>query len=184
MKRIHKATKIKGDKYSLIPLTLNDITTEYIEWLNDSTVNKFLEVRHVNQTLASVTNYINQFYKDHERYIWGIYTIDNKLIGTVNLQNINRDHNSAELGLLIGNKDYWGKSASLEAVSLVLNFAFDKLELNRVAGGTYSTNIGMIFTYKRLGFTREGVMRKSFLENNKYIDGYRWSILSDERKNE
>ena len=84
---------------------------------------------------------------------------------------------------MIGNSDYWGKSASEEAVSLVLDFAFDTLELNRVTGGTYSTNIGMIFTYKRLGFTREGVMRKSLLEGDKYIDGYRWGILSDEWKN-
>ena len=32
-------------------------------------------------------------------------------------------------------------------------------------------------------FTREEVMRKSLLEGDKYIDGYRWGILSDEWKN-
>jgi RimJ/RimL family protein N-acetyltransferase len=164
-------------------LTHDDITDEYIAWLNDPIVNKFLEVRHVTQTIETVTEYINNFYKDHESYIWGIYSLEDRLIGTVNLKDINLYHNVAELGLMIGHLDYWGKSASEEAVSLVLDFAFDTLELNRVTGGTYSTNIGMIFTYKRLGFTREGVMRKSFLEGDKYIDGYRWGILADEWKN-
>ena len=177
------STKLTGKTYSLIPLTPDDITKEYILWLNDQIVNKFLEVRHVHQTIETVTEYINEFYKDHEKYIWGIYSIKDGLIGTINLQNIDRYNNAAELGLMIGNTDYWGKSASEEAVSLVLNFAFDKLELNRVTGGTYSTNIGMIFTYKRLGFTREGVMRKCVFEGDKYIDGYRWGILADEWKN-
>ena len=183
MKRIMNSNKMMGEKYSLSPLTLDDITKEYIAWLNDPIVNKFLEVKHVNQTLETVTEYINDFYKDNEQYIWGIYSKEDRLIGTVNLCSINRYHNMAELGLMIGNTDYWGKSASEEAVSLVLDFAFDTLELNRVSGGTYSTNIGMIFTYKRLGFTREGVMRKSLLEGDKYIDGYRWGILSYEWKN-
>ena len=176
------SNKLMGKIYSLSPLTQNDITEEYIAWLNDPIVNKFLEVRHVNQTIETVTEYINNFYKDHESYIWGIYSLEDRLIGTVNLQDINPYHNVAELGLMIGNSDYWGKSASEEAVSLVLDFAFDTLELNRVTGGTYSTNIGMIFTYKRLGFTREGVMRKSILEGDKYIDAWRWGILSDEWK--
>ncbi len=172
-----------GTTYSLIPLTVNNITEEYISWLNDPIVNKFLEVRHVNQTVKTVTEYVNKFYKDHESYIWGIYSTKDRLIGSVNLQDVNRYHNAAELGLMIGNTDYWGKSASKEAVSLVLNFAFDTLKLNRVTGGSYSTNLGMNFTFKLLGFKREGVMRKSFLEGDKYIDGYRWGILSDEWKN-
>ena len=178
-----KSNKLMGKTYSLSPLTKNNITEEYIAWLNDPIVNKFLEVRHVNQTIKTVTEYIDKFYEDHESYIWGIYSKEDKLIGTVNLQGIDRYHKLAELGLMIGNTDYWGKSASEEAVSLVLDFAFDTLKLNRVAGGSYSTNIGMNFTFKRLGFTREGVIRKVFLEGDKYIDGYRWGILSDEWKN-
>ena len=81
------SNKLMGEKYSLSPLTLDDITKEYIAWLNDPIVNKFLEVKHVNQTLETVTEYINEFYKDYERYIWGIYSIENRLIGTVNFKN-------------------------------------------------------------------------------------------------
>jgi len=180
MKKIMNSSNLIGNIYILSPLTQGDITEEYIVWLNDPVVNKYLEVRHHNQTIETVTEYVDDFYKDLEKYIWGIYSEEEGLIGTVNLHNIDRCHNTAELGLMIGNKDYWGKSASEEAISLVLDFAFDLLELNRVTGGTYSTNIGMIFTYKRLGFTREGVMRKSFLEGGNYIDGYRWGILSEE----
>ena len=184
MKKIMNSSKLMGKTYSLSPLTQDDITEEYIAWLNDPKVNKFLEVRHINQTIETVTEYINKFYKDYEMYIWGIYSLDGNFIGTTNLMQINRYHNSSVLGLMIGNSNYWGKSASTEAICLVLDFAFNTLGLNRVIGGCYSTNIGMNFTYKRLGFTREGVMRKSVLEGDKYIDSYIWGILSNEWKNE
>jgi [ribosomal protein S5]-alanine N-acetyltransferase len=174
---------ISGNLYNLVPFGRENITEDYIDWLNDPQVNKFLEIRHINQSISTATDYVDKFYKDSEAYIWGIYTQEALLIGTVNLNSINRHHNAAELGLMVGNKDYWGKLASEEAISLVLNFAFHKLKLNRVTGGTYSTNLGMIFTYKKLGFTREGVMRESFIEDQKYIDGYRWGILSNEWKN-
>ena len=62
MKRIMNNNKLIGNTYSLSPLTRDDITKEYIAWLNDPIVNKFLEVKNVNQTLETVTEYINEFY--------------------------------------------------------------------------------------------------------------------------
>ena len=183
MKKIMNRNKLIGKKYSLSPFIQSDITEEYIGWLNDPEVNRYLCVRHVKQTLETVAKYIDDFYKNSEKYIWGVYSIEDKLIGTVNLVNINHYDNNAALGLMIGNSDYWGKSASNEAISLVLGFAFSTLELNRVTTNCTSTNIGMAFTFKQLGFVREGVTRNGCIENNKYIDNYQWGILSDEWKN-
>ena len=188
MKRITNKKKLMGKSYSLSPFTLDNITDEYIGWLNDPSVNKFLEIRIVNQTIETVTKYINSFYPDdfeqeNEKYLWGIYSENNRLIGTISLTKINRYHSSTELGLMIGNKDFWGKSASEEAIKLVHDFAFNTLELNRVTGGCYSTNMGMIFTFKRLGYKREGVMRKSHFDGEKQIDVWWWAILLEEWKN-
>ena len=52
--------------------------------------------------------------------------------------------------------------------------------MNRVAGGSYSSNLGMNFTYKRLGFKREGVMRLAVFDGEKMIDGWRWGLLNSE----
>lgn len=183
MKRIIKNIKLVGKKYSLSPMTKADITKEYILWLNDPTVNRFLEVRHVHQTLETVTEYINDFYKDQEQYIWGIYSIEGNLIGTISLIQFNRNYNSCAFGIMIGDSNYWGKLASEEAIQLVLDFAFNTLKLHRVTGGCYSKNIGMIFTFQRLGFKREGVMRESLIDGDKYIDAYQWGILADEWNN-
>ena len=111
---------IIGEKYKLTPFTIEDVDENYISWLNDSNINKFLEIRHNKQTLKTVSDYIGEFYNIQEKYIWGIYPLDGDLIGTVTLRSINRYDSSAELGLMIGATNYWGKLASEDSISLVL----------------------------------------------------------------
>ena len=170
-----KNKKIIGNKYKLIPFCIDDVNDDYISWLNDPDVNKFLETRHNNQTLDDVFRYISGFYKEQEKYIWGIYPINGDLIGTITLNNVDRNNGVAELGIMIGDIDYWGKLASENAINLVLNFAFKEIGLNNITGGCYSTNIGMVFTFKRLGFCRNKIVKI----NNHHVDIYRWIMHSD-----
>jgi len=170
--------KIIGDRYKLIPFCIDSVNDNYLSWLNDSNVNKFLEIRYRNQTIDDIFEYIDGFYKDKEKYIWGIYPIKGGLIGTVTLNNVNRDNRVAELGIMIGDINYWGKSASEDAINLVLNFAFKKIGLNSITGGCYSTNIGMVFTFKRLGFCRNEIIK-----TNNDVEVYRWVMHSNKWNN-
>jgi len=165
--------KILGNLYTLKPLFSSDISEKYIGWLNDKEVNSFLEIRNTTQTHQSVKEYIDSFYCGSEKYLWGIYTKQNKHIGTVNITS--NDSVNAELGLMIGDKDYWGKQASDEAISLVLDFAFNTLNIKKISGGCYAKNIGMVFTYKKLGFSLDKVLKINLDE--KHSEVYRWSIL-------
>jgi len=173
--------EIIGDQYSLKPLFSENVSEQYVNWLNDPKVNNFLEVRYIKQNIDSVREYVMSFHKDEEKYLWGIYTNqDSKHIGTISLYDINRNHNRAEIGMIIGDINYWGKTASMDAINMVLNFSFNDLNLYRITGGSYSTNIGMAFTFKQLGFVREATLRCHYKVNNQYIDGYRWGILANE----
>ena len=175
-----KNKEIIGNRYLLKPLVATDISDDYIGWLNDSEVNSYLEVRHKKQTEESILEYINRFYDGSKKYIWGIYdSSEYKHIGTVNISV--DQYNSAEIGLMIGDKSYWGELASDEAITMVVDFAFNILKVNRITGGTYAENLGMIFTFKRLGFRREAVFKESVItQDGKYSDVYRWAILSSE----
>ena len=173
-----------GARYSLIPFKEDHITDRYIGWLNDPEVNRFTEVRHTHQTYQTVLEFVRSFYNDTEKYMWGIYPNDtNEPIGTATLHTVDRHHGSGELGLLIGEKDYWGKGASIETFELIAQFAFETLGLRRIGGGTYASNYGINFTMKMLGFTHEGTMRQGLaVSPGKYIDKYYWGLLGDEWK--
>ena len=171
-----------GSQFSLIPFTEEHISDRYIGWLNDPQINRFLEVRLVHQTYETVLEFVQSFYGSTEKYMWGVYLNESStMIGTATLYNINRHHGSAEIGLLIGEMDYWGKGASMEAIGLIAQFAFETLGLRRLTGGNYASNHGMNFTYKQLGFSLEGKLRQAYLlKPGIYVDGYRWGILAEE----
>ena len=176
-----KNIKIIGKTYYLRPLIIDDISEKYIGWLNNIEVNSFLEVRNVTQTYHSVKTYVKSFYDASNKYLWGIYTRNNKHIGTVNI--VIDEGQTAEIGLMVGDRKYWGKGASDESIGLVLDFAFDTMNLQKASGGCYATNIGMVFTFKKLGFTRDKTLKiDSCLLSEKYSEIYRWSILSKDWK--
>jgi ribosomal-protein-alanine N-acetyltransferase len=172
---------LKGVQFSLIPFKAKHISDRYVGWLNDPEVNRFLEVRFVHQTNETVLAFVRSFYGGVEKYMWGIYPNDEDMVGTATLYSVNRDHGTAEIGLLIGETRYWGKGASAEAIQLMANFAFETLGLRRLTGGGYAANQGMTFTFKRLGFRLEGTQRRAYMsDSGTYVDGYRWGILADE----
>jgi len=160
-------------QYSFKKLTIQDITDEYVFWLNDPVVNEFLEVRHKKQTKETVSNYVDSFYKQEEKYIWGIYH-DTKMIGTVTLYNLNRSENNIEIGMMIGDTNYWGKLASDSAYKFALGFAFNQLNMDSATGGCYDAHLGIIFTFKKLGFVKG---RAKDTNPNKSV--HQWRISRD-----
>jgi len=160
-------------QYSFKKLTVEDITDEYVSWLNDPIVNQYLEVRHKKQTKETVSDYVSSFYEQEEKYIWGIYH-DTKMIGTTTLYSINRAESNVEIGMMIGDTDYWGKLASDSAYKFILGFAFNELNMDSVTGGCYDTNLGIIFTFKKFGFVRE--QAKSVFQDK---IAHQWRLTKD-----
>lgn len=171
---------LHGPASVLLPFTEALICDDYIRWLNTPDVNRFLEVRYVRQSRETATTFVRNSREDPMRYFWGIQ-IDKpgRLVGTASL-TINPEAASGEIGLMIGEKDAWGKGVSNEVIDLIAQFAFGALKLGRVTGGTYAVNAGMNFTFKQMGFRLENVLRKHRqIEDGTFVDEFRWSATSD-----
>lgn len=175
---------LAGPNYTLAPITDADITDKYLGWLNDPEVNRYLEVRFTPQTRETALAYVRSFYRDEEKYMWTIRPNGRpEPVGSITLAFFNRTHQTAEIGLMIGNRDYWGRGASTEALGLICEFAFERIGLRRLVAGSYAPNRGMNFTFKQLGFRIEGrLVQAFFLEPDSYVDGVRWGLLRDEWK--
>ena len=176
---------LQGKQYALIPFKVEHISDRYIGWLNDPKVNRFLAVRFVHQDRQTVTPYVQSFYEDTEKYMWGIYPVGmSEPIGTATLYDINRTDGVGEIGILIGDEAYWGKKVSEEVMLLVIRFGFNDLGLHRLTGGSHAANLGMNFTFKRLGFRCGKKFAKTFALNpGQGIDSYCWALLKEEWKN-
>jgi diamine N-acetyltransferase len=102
------------------------------------------------------------------------------LIGNCALLDIDWRNRSAELGILIGDKDYWGRGFGTEAMQLLVKHAFETLNLHRVWLRVYETNPRAIRDYEKAGFVLEGRQRQAEIKNGKYIDVLVMSLLRDE----
>jgi RimJ/RimL family protein N-acetyltransferase len=101
------------------------------------------------------------------------------LIGTTGIHIKSLDHREAELALYLS-VGFWGKGIAEEASQAMLEFAFNKLNLHRIAAETLSENKRAINLCYKLGMTHEGRFRQNKFYNNRWYDSIRFSILNDE----
>jgi len=172
-----------GPGLELRPFREADISETYLGWLNGD-VSRYVEFRQRGeQTPEMALEFVRSFYADQEKYMWGILPADAKhFAGTITLYNIDRIHGYGVLGLLVGDKNYWGGDTARHAVETLIAHAFGPLGLRRIKGGSYSVNLAMNFLYKRLGFRREGTQKLAYKFEGRFIDGFDWALLADDWK--
>lgn len=106
--------------------------------------------------------------------------VDGKLIGSCGLFNFNDTFRTAELGIIIGDKEYWGKGYGREAIRLLLEYAFKYHNLRRVYLNTTSVNERGLRCYRACGFVEEGRLREHAWGNGQYVDVVYLGILRRE----
>ncbi len=158
-----------------------DVTEEYIYWLNDPVINRFLEVRHSPQTINSCLEFVKQTNSDPAQHLFGMFLVqDEKHIGNIKLGFINQYHCRGQLSLFIGNKNYWGKGYASESIRTITKWGFDNLGLAKIEAGCCETNIASKNAFLKAGYKVEGHFRKHELIDGKREDAYCLGILPNE----
>jgi RimJ/RimL family protein N-acetyltransferase len=100
-----------------------------------------------------------------------------RLIGTCAFSQLDGDNGSALFHITIGEKDAWGYGYGTEATTLMVEHAFDRLGLHRVALSVFAFNERAIRTYRKVGFIVEGRSRQSIWRDGRYWDELHMSML-------
>ena len=105
---------------------------------------------------------------------------DGQLIGQCALFNVNAVNRTAELGITIGDKGYWGRGYGSETVTLLIDYGFRHHNLHRIYLSVNGDNDRAIGAYQRCGFVAEGRLRSHVWSNGRYIDLLYMGILQSE----
>lgn len=103
-----------------------------------------------------------------------------RLIGYIRLSGIGWTNRSASLSIGIGDPNDQGKGYGSEAIEMILKYAFNELNLNRVSLVVYSYNAKAMRLYERLGFVEEGRKRQAVYHDGRYSDEIGMAILREE----
>lgn len=151
-------------------IQLEDVTTKYVSWLNDSKVNQYLETRFHKQDIDSVKNYISLQLNNPLEQLFTIRTSENKHIGNIKIGSINTIHNVAQVSLFIGDKKFWGKGYASQAIRLVSQYSFQKLRLRKLTASAYTSNIGSIKAFLKAGYENECILKEHYILDGKPSD--------------
>lgn len=168
----------RGTKVQLGPLERKHLSKN-VKWLNDPEVTKYLRFFEPIG-IEEEQRWYEDLLKDNSRKVYAIRIVDGDYIGNLQLSNIDLHDRKAELGILIGEKNLWGKGYGTEAVELAVRLAFEGLNLNRVYLRTLTSNKRARRCYEKVGFKEEGILRQDGFCKGKYADRVIYSILAEE----
>jgi RimJ/RimL family protein N-acetyltransferase len=174
-------TTIIGDHIVLRPLNKADIENR-VRWFNDPDVRKTLIISERFE-LEKTIRWFEKIQTDDSRVELIIETPQKTAVGVIGLASISRTHRTAEIYLVIGQKEFWGKGVMLEAECLLIDWAFNSLGLEKIWGETRTDNIASVITMKKLGFQIEGTLRCEKIVDDRRIDVLRLGLLKNDFKN-
>lgn len=101
-------------------------------------------------------------------------------IGNCSYLNIDWRNRLAEVGIFIGDVTCWNQGYGSEAMGLLLQHAFNTLNLNRIFLRVYENNPRAIRCYEKAGFIQEGRLRQAEYRDGQFVDVLLMSVLRQE----
>lgn len=170
--------RYENDKYGLVPFEEWMIgESNYKSWFNDREVTAYNSHGLFPYTESKMKSFLASI-NDETNVTMAIYAKRDKTsfykydqhVGNVSLQSINWINRSAELAIIIGEKEHREKGLGLQVCAVMMYHAFVKLGLHRIWSGTAEDNIGMNKIFDRLGFQKEGVFVHGMWRDGEYRD--------------
>ncbi len=176
-----KTYYLTGKKIYFRPYQAEDVKTCMFNWVNDPEVTYFMLTGQKPVTMDALLKEYETLINDSKNSIFSIVDKKtDKMIGIIGLYNVRPVVYAAELRIIVGEKSVWGKGYGTEACLMLLDYAFNRLNLHKVFLGVNNDNKGAVKCYKKAGFVDEGILRDEIYRNGRFYDALRMSILRNE----
>ena len=159
---------------------------DYFSWLNDKEVVRYLGREELLKGIPfeEAENYVNDLWANE--YCWFLAINDSESEAFIGTAKINFLHQSgyinkvADIGIMIGNKNFWGKGLATETLRAVSRFAFDNLKARKLTAGGISNNEAVVKAFLRIGYKIDGRLRQQFIVDDLISDHVLMSCFRDE----
>jgi RimJ/RimL family protein N-acetyltransferase len=171
---------IEGKKIRIRAIEKTDIA-EIMKWINDPEVKSNLLMRYPVSQYQEERWIETALSTDNQRNkTFALETKEGVYLGGIGLNRIDWENGNAEVGIVIGKKEYWNKGYGTDAMMAMLDFAFNQMNLHRVYLRVFEFNQRGIRSYEKCGFKREGVLRQDRYRQGQYYNTIMMGILKEE----
>lgn len=173
---------LKGTHVILKVLTEDDVhNSNWYGWFNDEETTRFMQKHYYPNTEELELEFLKESISTSKTKLQlGICDVKGgPIVGVVGLNDIDYMNQKAEVSMIIGEARYQKVKYMVEAFRLIMNHAFNNLNLHRIYGGSIVNEWAELLC-RTLGFKREGVLRQDVFKNGKYNDVYLIGVLKEE----
>lgn len=170
---------LTGEKVYLSSVEMSSIE-KLREWRNTPALRRyFRECREISKDMQEKW-YLERVRGNSNQVDFEIHGKENGLlVGHCGLYYINWMNRTAELTIYLGETSVRGLGYGKDALTLLMDYAFDTLNLNRVWCEVFDNN-GAVEVYRKIGFKDEGVLRQHHFDEGRYMDCYVLGLLAHE----
>lgn len=143
---------------------------EFLVWYNDSEVTRYISI-YLPMTEKEEIEWVQGLSgRKSTDVVLAIVTKEGQHIGNVGIHGINWRDRVATTGTVIGEKEFRGKGIGTEVKMLLLNYAFNTLNLHKICSRALAFNVASRRFSQKCGYQQEGVLRKHIFKNGEYVD--------------
>jgi len=157
-----RGSVITGEKIKLREKKLSDVRNDY-RWQSDRELAELdaspILIMSFSIYLLDYASVLHQ--QDHYRFPLAIETLEGKHIGNCTCYDIDEKKGEAQIGIMIGDRDYWDKGYGTDAVNTLVDHVFDVTRLNRLYLKTLDWNKRAQQCFAKCGFTPCGQLKRN-----------------------
>lgn len=171
---------LETERLILRELTKEDAEGVFACFSNDNVTRYYGQEKLDNiEQAEKFIDFFSKNYNEKRGIRWGIERKGTKgIIGTIGFNAWFPKHKRAEIGYEI-HPMHWRKGYTSEAVSKVLSYGFDAMDLTRIGAVVFIDNDASNKLLTKIGFQKEGVLKKYMYQNGVANDTYVYSLLKN-----
>ncbi len=176
-----KALTRESERIRLRPIQDGDLD-RLVEKANDERISQFTDLPYPYERdhAATVISLAREERRLGKSYHLAIASLDDDaLVGMAGLVSVDQESQNAEVGFWVS-PDHWGKGLAFEAVDLLLEIAYEGLDLTKLYGVVLEGNEASIELLERLRFTEEGRLRWHTKRGDRWMDKIFYGLLREE----
>jgi RimJ/RimL family protein N-acetyltransferase len=171
---------LKSKNLNFKELEISDVNESYVKWLKDKVINKFIIQKNIEHTFDSLKEYVKKHRDSKNDFLFGIFeNKKNTHIGNIKLTISHPKEKIANIGLLIGEKNFQGKGYGIESIDTITKFGMNELNLIRIEAGFLDINQKSLHCFLKCGYTQDGHLRSYWVVDNKRVGRILVSIIKN-----
>jgi RimJ/RimL family protein N-acetyltransferase len=170
---------LEGERVRLEPPRAEFLPT-YVGWFADPLVTRYL-LHRFPPTPKQEEEWLEATARDPHQIVWAIVLRESgKLLGATGIENINWRNRRGNSGIMIGERDEWGKGYATEAMRLRTRYAFHELGFETITTSVILPNDASRKALERVGYRQCGLRHRHQLVDGVWRDAWLGEILRED----